>query len=416
MNSSEIDHTQVDIAISGGSFAGLTLAYALSFSSSHNLQIAVIDPQQIDAPSDKFDGRAFAVSAGSKQLLEVLGIWSHIAEHAQPVSEIEITDTALEAVIRPALLHFNNNLQDESAATHILESTWLLNILREKVGNRDNIRLFSGNHITDFKNEQSSIHLFLQDKTEVRSRLLVAADGKKSELRKQAGIKTIGWPYDQMGIVTTITHSRSHEGKAVQHFLPNGPFAILPLTNNRSSLVWSEKTEIARQLLKADDETFLSELKLRAGRFLGEISLAGPRGGFPLDLQIAREFIADRFALIGDAAHGIHPIAGLGLNIGLRDVAALTEVIIKASRIGVDFGSQPILQQYSRWRRFDSTISAFTMDALNRLFSNEITPVKVLRDLGLGLVNRSQPLKSFFMNEAAGNSEGAPLLLQGQEI
>jgi 2-octaprenyl-6-methoxyphenol hydroxylase len=219
-----------------------------------------------------------------------------------------------------------------------------------------------------------------------------------------------------MGIVTTVAHTKPHRGRAVQHFLPAGPFAILPLKGNRSSIVWSEERERATAIMGGDDASFLAELSQRFGHQLGELSLAGPRGSFPLDLQIARSFVADRFVLIGDAAHVVHPLAGQGLNIGMRDVAALIEVLVDGARLGFDLGSAPLLERYERWRRFDSALSAVAMDGLNRLFSNDNAPLRLLRDLGLGLVDNAPELKRFFVREAAGLTGEVPKLLKGQEL
>jgi 2-octaprenyl-6-methoxyphenol hydroxylase len=219
-----------------------------------------------------------------------------------------------------------------------------------------------------------------------------------------------------MGIVTTVAHTKPHRGRAVQHFLPAGPFAILPLKGDRSSIVWSEQRERATAIMAGDDASFLAELSLRFGHQLGELSLAGPRQSFPLDLQIARSFVADRFVLIGDAAHAVHPLAGQGLNIGMRDVAALIEVLVEGARLGLDSGSAPLLERYERWRRFDSAFSALAMDGLNRLFSNDNAPLRLLRDLGLGLVDQAPELKRFFVREAAGLTGDVPKLLKGQEL
>jgi 2-octaprenyl-6-methoxyphenol hydroxylase len=250
--------------------------------------------------------------------------------------------------------------------------------------------------------------------TSIEASLLAAADGKRSRLREQAGIKCVGWSYPQIGIVTTVAHEKPHHGKAVQHFLPSGPFAMLPLTGNRSSIVWTEAKEQGEAIMGLDEAEFLAELGKRFGHRLGAIELAGPRQSFPLDMQIARSFVADRLALIGDAAHAVHPLAGQGLNIGMRDVAALVETVIDATRLGLDIGALPQLERYERWRRFDSAFSAAVMDGLNRLFSNDSAPLRVLRDLGLGLVDRAPALKRFFVSEAAGATGTVPRLLNGQ--
>jgi 2-octaprenyl-6-methoxyphenol hydroxylase len=246
--------------------------------------------------------------------------------------------------------------------------------------------------------------------------LLVAADGRNSALRKSAGIKTIGWSYRQSGIIATLRLEKPHGGLAIQHFLPSGPFAILPLTGNRVSLVWTQESARARQVVAMDDEDFLIHAKKRIGARFGILEIAGPRAAFPLNMHLARSFVAARVALAGDAAHGVHPLAGQGLNIGLRDVAALTEVMVESSRLGLDLGSAPVLERYQRWRRFDSAFSALAMDRINSLFTNDSAPLRSIRSLGLGLVDRAPALKKFFVREAAGLTGTVPKLLRGEAI
>jgi 2-octaprenyl-6-methoxyphenol hydroxylase len=235
-------------------------------------------------------------------------------------------------------------------------------------------------------------------------------------LRDRAGIKCVGWSYPQLGIVTTVAHEKPHHGKAVQHFLPGGPFAMLPLKGNRSSIVWAEDRATGETIMAADEATFLAELSKRFGEKLGDIRLAGPRQSFPLDFQVARSFVAERLALVGDAAHAVHPLAGQGLNIGLRDVAALTEIVVEGSRLGLDIGSSALLERYERWRRFDSAFSATVMDGLNRLFSNDNAPLRALRDFGLGMVDNAPWLKRALVREAAGVSGAVPRLLKGERV
>jgi 2-octaprenyl-6-methoxyphenol hydroxylase len=251
---------------------------------------------------------------------------------------------------------------------------------------------------------------------ERHARLLVAADGIRSRLRALAGIKTVTWSYPQTAIVATVRHERPHGGVAVEHFLPGGPFAILPLKGNRSSLVWTERADDAAKLVASDDFVFLIELERRFGHRLGALELAGPRAAYPLGLTLARDFVRPRFALLGDAAHGIHPIAGQGLNLGFRDAAALAETLVDAHRLGLDIGSIEVLRRYERWRRFDTFQMGAMTDVLNRLFSNNLSPLRVVRDIGLGLVDRLPRLKSFFIGEAAGLTGELPKLLKGEAI
>jgi len=286
--------------------------------------------------------------------------------------------------------------------------------LAAAVASEPRIETLASDSVLDFAADPFCVEARLASGKRIEANLLVAADGKRSRLRERAGIKCVGWSYPQAGIVTTVAHERPHHGRAVQHFLPSGPFAILPLKGDRSSIVWTETKEVAEKIMSLDDAGFLAELGKRFGHRLGGISLAGPRQSFPLDMQIARRFVADRLALIGDAAHVVHPLAGQGLNIGMRDVAALAETIVDAVRLGLDIGALPQLERYERWRRFDSAFSAAVMDGLNRLFSNDSAPLRTLRDLGLGLVDRTPTLKRFFVQEAAGATGSPPSLLRGE--
>jgi 2-octaprenyl-6-methoxyphenol hydroxylase len=290
----------------------------------------------------------------------------------------------------------------------------LIRVLADAVAEQSPIVVFAPDTVTGYEADRFRAQVTLGNGGSIEANLLVAADGKRSRLREQAGIKCVGWTYPQIGIVTTVAHEKPHHGEAMQHFLPSGPFAVLPLTGNRSSIVWTEGKEQGEAIMALDEAAFLAELGKRFGHRLGAISLAGPRQSFPLDMQIARAFVADRLALIGDAAHAVHPLAGQGLNIGMRDVAALAETIIDATRLGLDIGALPQLERYQRWRRFDSAFSATVMDGLNRLFSNDSAPLRILRDLGLGLVDRAPALKRFFVSEAAGATGTVPRLLAGK--
>ncbi len=416
------DKKDYNIVIAGGGFVGLALARALSFSAAGALRLAVIDqyplPDNFEVNDKRrpFDGRASAISAASKEMLQVLGVWSRVAEHVQPITHIEITDSSLEQVLRPVLLSFDGDIKQGEPASYMVENRHLLGALAASVHADDTISYLAPERVTNFTANNYDVTIDLADSSSLSAKLLVAADGRKSALRKTAGIKTVGWSYPQTGIVTTVEHEKPHGGRAMQHFLPAGPFAILPLKGNRASLVWTEEKEKGRAIMAMDDEAFLQELTLRFGHKLGGLELAGPRGAFPLDMHIARSFVANRFALIGDAAHGVHPIAGMGLNIGLRDVAALTQVVIESMRLGLDVGCGSCLEHYERWRRFDSAFSAVVMDGLNRLFSNDSAPLRALRDFGLGVVDRFPGLKQFFVQEAAGISGEVPRLLRGELI
>jgi 2-octaprenyl-6-methoxyphenol hydroxylase len=279
------------------------------------------------------------------------------------------------------------------------------------------IEIRHGLSVSDFAAGPQSTAISLSDGSTLESRLLIACDGVRSALRDMAGIKTVHWAYDQSGIVTTVEHERPHEGCAEEHFLPSGPFAILPLKGNRSSLVWTERTADADRLVASDDLVFEEELERRFGHKLGPLRPVGPRRAFPLGLTLARSFVAPRFALAGDAAHGIHPISGQGLNLGFKDVAALAETVVEADRLGLDIGSLNVLERYQSWRRFDTLRMGVTTDVLNRLFSNDIGPIRVMRDFGLGVVDRLPGLKSYFIGQAAGTTDAnAPRLLAGEAL
>ena len=404
-----------DVLIAGGGFVGLTLALALAKLMGAEFRIALVDAERLDPASlGQDDARASALSAGTVHLLEALGVWPALKDKAQPFISIAITDSPLDAALRPHLAGFDAGLQSGEPGAVMVENADLRRALAEAVLAEPTIEIISPDSVTSFVTTPLAVTAKLASANEIETRLLVAADGKRSRLREQAGIKCVSWSYPQTGIVTTVAHSKPHHGKAVQHFLPSGPFAILPLKGNRSSIVWSEEKTRAAEIMASDETSFLAELARRFCDHLGTIELAGPRQSFPLDLQIARKFVSDRFVLIGDAAHAVHPLAGQGLNIGMRDVAALAEIIVEGARLGLDIGSPVLLERYERWRRFDSALSATMMDSLNRLFSNDSAPLRVLRDLGLGLVDRTPPLKQFFVREAAGLTGEVPRLLKGE--
>ncbi len=419
--SSERPH--VDVLIAGGGFAGLPLALALAGpqgESGLSVVIAEKSAPEADSGHADTDGRAFALSASSVRMLRVLGVWEAVAEEAQPVHRMVITDSRLEALSRPPLLSFDTDLTPEEPALHILEAPKLRQALARAVAANPAIDVLAPVEVTAFSRENGGMSVQLAGEAdgyrELTCQLLVAADGRASPLRRKARIPTVSWQSGQWGIVATLSHDKPHEGVATQHFLPAGPFAMLPLTDQRMSLVWTETAERARQIMAADDQTFLAEVKRRMGTALGEIALAGPRGAFPLTMVLARDYVQERFALVGDAAHGMHWIAGQGLNYGLRGVAALAEVIWEARRLGLDFGAKAQLLRYERWRRFDAVTFTAAMAALNALFSNDIAPVRLLRDWGLSLFGRLPGLTSLAVQEAAGLSGDVPRLLRGEPL
>ncbi len=411
-----------EVVVAGGGFTGRALALALAKLAPRGFAIALVDAErpragpQDSGPQPKEDARALALSAATKNLLSVLGVWPALEEGAQPITSIDVTDSPLHAERRPHFLGFEDVLGADQPGAYLVEYGALYRALETAVAHAEGVDIFAPDTVADYSAGPFSLAAKLASGGTLTARLLVAADGRNSKLRDRAGIKCVSWSYPQVGIVTTVAHTRPHHGRAVQHFLPVGPFAILPLAGNRSSIVWTEAKERGAEIMALDEAGFTAELAARFGAKLGEMKLAGPRQSFPLAFQIARSFVADRLALIGDAAHVVHPLAGQGLNIGMRDVAALAEIIVEDARLGLDTGSPVGLERYQRWRRFDSAFSAAVMDGLNRLFSNDSAPLRVLRDLGLGLVDRTPALKRFLVREAAGATGTVPRLLVGERL
>lgn len=403
------------IVIAGGGFAGGTLALALARLAPKTCRVTLVDAAPPEAERDP-DGRGLALSPASRNLLNAIGLWSRLEPDAQPMDAIEITDSPLNAALRPHLLEFANELREEGTKAWLVGAGALLATIAEEVRGEPAIDVIAPDAVDSFECDPFGTTIHLAGGQTLRASLLVAADGKKSHLRDRAGIKCIGWSYAQMGIVATVAHERAHKGRAVQHFLPAGPFAILPLKGNRSSIVWTEEADTAKQLIDADPQVFADELSQRFGHRLGAIKLEDKPRAFPLSFQIARSFVGDRLALVGDAAHVVHPLAGQGLNIGLRDIAALTETVTDSVRLGLDIGSPTALARYQRWRRFDSAFSAVAMDGMNRLFSNDSAPLRAIRDLGMALVDRAPSLKRFLVREAAGATGDVPRLLKGEAL
>ncbi len=403
------------VVISGASFAGMALACGLGQVLGPENRIALID-RSAGPGTAKRDSRASALSAGSKHMLDALGVWPALAAEAQPVASIEITDSGLEAGVRPVLLTYDNMTDVHEPATYIVPNTALYKALYAAAKRISSIEWIVPGEAQDLASDEAGVRVGLADGRTIEASLLVAAEGRDSKLREAAGIGVVGWSYPQIGIVTTVRHERPHAARAMQHFLPAGPFAILPLTGNRSCITWTEDAENGKLIMSLDDAGFLAEVDKRFGGKLGAVALDGPRQSWPLRTHLARRYVADRFALVGDAAHGVHPLAGQGLNLAFRDVAALIEVIADAARLGFDPGNAQALARYERWRRFDSALSAATFDGINRLFASDATLLRSVRELGLGLVDRAPMLKRFFVTEAAGLTGELPRLLKGEPV
>lgn len=403
---------QRGIVIGGGAFAGLALALALRQGLGPDLPIIVADPALATRPSR--DPRATAIVAACRRLFDALGVWDAVAAEAQPILDMVVTDSKLEDATRPTFLTFAGNVEPGEPFAHMVENRRLIDeLVRRAEAEGVDLRATA---VTTFDSRPDGVSVSLGDGSIIEASVLVAADGARSKLRERAGIATHGWDYDQSGIVVTVGHERDHEGRAEEHFLPAGPFAILPLTGKRSSLVWTEKRAEAARIVALPDDEFHAELEQRFGLHLGDVKALDRPRAFPLGYFVARSFIGERLALIGDAAHVIHPIAGQGLNMGLKDVAALAETIVDAARLGMDFGQSDVLERYQRWRRFDTMAMGVATNALNVMFSNDLPFVRSIRDIGLGIVDRLPPLKGAFIRQAAGLSGEVPRLLKGEAL
>jgi 2-octaprenyl-6-methoxyphenol hydroxylase len=402
-----------DVAIVGGGLAGLALARALSHAGRGGARVALIDRSSLGADGSGGDPRASALTAASRNLFEALGVWPAIAPFAAPMVAVDVTDSLLDDGYRPVLLSFESILPSGEPGAFVVENDALRRALVDGCDALPGLTTFARADVASVELGGRRPVVRLADGRSIAARLLVAADGRRSPVRAAAGFRTIDWSYDQTAIVATVAHERPHEGRAIQHFLPAGPFAILPLTGTRSSLVWTESRREAAALMAADDATFLAALTRRFGHQYGALSLAGPRAAHDLSFSLARAIAGRRVALIGDAARAVHPLAGQGLNIGLKDVAALTECVVDAQALGLDPGADEALDRYARWRRFDAGASALGMDAMNRLFSNGSRPLRAARDFGLGAVDRMVLLKRMLIGEAAGLTGEAPRLLRG---
>jgi 2-octaprenyl-6-methoxyphenol hydroxylase len=398
-----------DVVIAGGGVAGLSLAAALKQAVGRGVAVLVVDPA-LGAREGR--DRASAIAPGSRRMLERLGAWAAIAPLAQPILHMEISDGGARDAVRPAQMRFDGGARaplahmamNDDVVAALLDRCLQLGVICRKGA------------IAGFVTGRHGIEATVAGAPPVRARLLVGADGARSPLRTAAEIPTVGWAYGQSAIVATITHEREHHGRAEQHFLPAGPFAILPLPGHRSSIVWNEATEDAERLVALPPDAFRRELEFRFMHRLGAIEAVSPPRAIPLGLRIARRFVGARLALIGDAAHIVHPLAGQGLNLGLRDAAALAEAIVRPLRLGLDPGAAEALDGYERARRFDVAASGFGMDAMNRLFSNDLAPLRALRDFGLRLVDRAPALKRLLIEEAAGARGAAPRLLRGEAL
>jgi 2-octaprenyl-6-methoxyphenol hydroxylase len=406
--SSPID---ADVVAVGGGLAGLAAAIACATA---GVRVASIDRLPPATRADEpFDGRSFAIAHGSKRILDGIGVWPLVEAEAQPILEIRVADNHA-----PLFLHYDHREVGDDALGWIVESRHLRRALAQRLAALETLVALAPAEVASVERDRTGVQVVLQDGRRVRARLAIAADGKASALRREAGIRTVEHRYGQDAIALTVHHEKPHYGIAVEHFLPAGPFAILPMTGNRSSIVWTERRDLAPALMALDEARFLEELRQRFGSFLGEIGVAGPRWHYPLSVVHAARMTDRRLALVGDAAHSIHPIAGQGLNLGIRDVAVLAELVVDACRLGLDPGAPDVLERYEQRRRLDSLALTAVTDGLNRLFSNSIPPVKLVRDVGLALVGTKPltPLRKTLMRHAMGILGPQPRLTRGERL
>ncbi len=400
---------RVELLIVGAGLAGMCLAAACAGAGIETALVDRTDPAVMVA--EPFDGRTTALALGSQRVLAGLGVWPAMAEAAEPIREIRVADGQSSL-----FLHYDYHLLGEDPLGFIVENRVLRRVLLGHLATLPTLMHLAPLSVVSVVPDAVGAEAVLADGRRIRALLVAAADGQSSPLRVAAGIRALTWSYPQTGIVCTVRHAEPHRGIAVEHFLDAGPFAILPMTGQRSSIVWTERAALAPALLALDDAAFLAELARRFGNHLGELEVEGPRWSYPLSFLQAVRYGAPRLALVGEAAHVIHPIAGQGLNLGIRDVAALAELIVDARRLGLDIGTGAVLAQYESWRRRDAVLLAAVTDGLNRLFSNSLPPLRLARDLGLAAVERTAPLKRLFMRHAMGTLGALPRLARGEPL
>jgi 2-octaprenyl-6-methoxyphenol hydroxylase len=416
----DADLIEVDVLVSGGGLAGGTLSLALA---QNGFRVATIDREDLTQWTDQgFDGRSSAIALSSQRVLEGVGIWDVIAAETAPINDIRVADGH-----SPLYLHYDHMALAERGKTaepfgYMVENRSIRKALSTLIPKTENLTYFAPNEMKALERNGEGAFATLKDGTRIKAALVAVCEGRRSPTRDAAGIKITKWDYKQAGIVCTVEHERAHNFCAQEHFLASGPFAILPLAGTaekpgcRSSIVWTERADLWPLMMELNDEDFLEELELRFGDFLGALKVVGPRFAYPLTLQYAERYTDPRLVLVADSAHGMHPIAGQGLNMGLRDVAALAEVLVEARRIGQDIGSLAALENYARWRNFDNALMLAVTDGLVKLFSNAIEPIQLARDLGMAAVNQMPDLKRFFMRHAMGTVGDLPKLMRGEPL
>lgn len=401
-------NTHTQIAIIGGGLVGSAMALTLAQA---GIPVTLVEARtRRDQLQPSFDGRTSAIAYGSVKILESIGIWQTLDDTC-PITDIRVCDEGGRFYV-----HYDYREAGEEPFGHIVENRLLRKALFDAVDQHADITVYEPCTLASYQADSSGISLQLSDGTELRAALMLVADGKFSQTRAMAGIEPELFEYGQTAIVATIAHSEPHHGLAVEAFYPAGPFAILPMTQQRSNIVWTERDAMAVHLLTLPEEIFLDELRTRVGTHLGEISLVGTRHSYPLMLIKAEKLVDGRIALIGDAGHGIHPIAGQGVNLGYRDVAVLAEMLVDQARLGLDLGDAALLARYASTRKHDIGSMSLATDLLNRLFSNRLPGMRPLRDIGLGLVERTPALKQFFMRQAMGMGGSVPKMMRGESL
>jgi len=396
---------KTDLIIIGGGMVGLSLAIAVAQS---GVNITVVEKDDLDLQlKPEFDGRVSAISLGSERVLNAIGVWQYMLPEAEAILDIRVVDDYSTSHV-----HYNYHDTGSEPMGHMVENRHTRIALLKRAAELPTINLITKTEVSNFERDAHNSTITLSNGSIWQAPLLVAADGRRSKMRDLVGIKTIERGYKQHAIVCTIEHELPHQGLALQRFLPAGPFAALPMQHKRSAIVWSEDENLAPEVIKLPDAEFTAEIKARLGDYLGDFKVIGKRFCYPLNLVLAKRYIDNRFALVGDSAHGIHPIAGQGVNVGFRDVAVLAELIVEAMRLGQDIGGAKMLEHYQRWRRFDAMSMGAIMDGLTRLFSNDIKPIRLARDLGLDLVNKTPPLKRLFMRHAMGLMGDLPKMMR----
>lgn len=405
------EELRFDLIVIGGGMTGLALAAAVA---GVGLRVLLIEQRALESTAaPPFDGRVTAISRGSRHLLEGIGVWAQLRAEAQPILDIEVAEGD-----SPRTVRYDHRQAGGEPLGHIVENRAIRRALLHRIAalREGPLELAAPDRPLRIERRDHGVALGLASGREVAALLLVAADGRASPIREIAGIGLTRWDYRQTGIVATVAHAKQHRGRALERFFASGPLAMLPMTGQRSSIVWAAEDRLARELLALDDRQFALELADRFGDRYGALELAGPRWHYPLAMAQAQRCTDRRLALVGDAARAIHPIAGQGWNLALRDVAALAELVVDAARLGLDPGGAGVLARYERWRRFDSLALIGITDGLNRLFANDLLPLRLARELGLGAVERIPPLKRFFMHHAMGLRGDLPRLMRGEAL